>query len=77
MESQTGEMMIKQSEIQEFVDMNDIGVLTGLQKEHQLLATQMELAAAKIEIVRLKLKAKYNLNDQDTVNSSNGLITRV
>lgn len=60
----------------EFVDMNDLNVLTNLQKEHQLVTTQAELAATKIELVKLQLKIKYNLSDADEVNIQNGLITR-
>ena len=61
---------------EEFVDMQDLSVLMNAQREHQLVSTQTELAAAKIEIIRLKLKIKYNLKDSDTINSSNGLISR-
>lgn len=61
----------------ELADLVDIKVLTDLQKERQALAVQVDLYDHKIEIVRLKLKIKYNLSDTDTIDSQSGTITRI
>ena len=60
----------------ETVAQSDLETLLTLQKELYLIETQVRLAAANVEIQKLRIQKKYALSDTDSINTTTGQITR-
>lgn len=67
---------VQETVTQEFVSLQDIAVFVGLQKDYQVMEAKLEAIVAKLELVKVQLKAKYHLNDSDHIDEKTGLITR-
>lgn len=65
------------SEVLEQLSDEDLKLLRQFITDIEMLSLKLELQQSRYRIVQLELKSKYNLKDQDQINTSTGIITRL
>lgn len=65
------------SEVLEQLSDEEVKLLRQFVTDIEMLSLKLELQQSRYRIVQLELKSKYNLGDQDQVNTSTGIITRL
>lgn len=65
------------SEVLEQLSDEEVKLLRQFVTDIEMLSLKLELQQSRYRIVKLELKSKYNLGDQDQVNTSTGIITRL
>ena len=65
------------SEELEQLSEDEVKLLRQFVTDIEMLSLKLELQQSRYRIVQLELKSKYKLGDQDQVNTSTGIITRL
>ena len=75
--------VVEETVTQEYVNLQDVMVFTGIQKEYLLMQERLKLVQeqmshleTKLEFVKVQLSFKYKLNQDDLIDEKTGLITR-
>lgn len=71
------QMSLEQQKLSDVVAEQDLKILTDQLKGCQIAALQAQLEEAKYNNILLSLRIKYNLGEQDQIDSKTGTITRV